>query len=188
MGLNAPTSRAPRTAGFTLVEIMAVVLIILVLAGLILSMAGHATKEADISSTKALLGRIALGLEAYKSEVGDYPCRNTNTVDATVPDSEMYRVLYRTLSNTQHATYNKVVVAGREPFMDWKPTELNPVEYYPWDTPKYVFQTNAGFVDAWGNAVQYSYDPAFTSTYRLYSMGPDGKSGDATQRTDDITP
>ena len=62
MGLNSHHLRFNRSSGFTLVEIMAVVLIILVLAGLILSMAGHATREADIANTKAFLGRIGVGL------------------------------------------------------------------------------------------------------------------------------
>ena len=178
MGLTHPIPSRRRSAGFTLVEIMAVVLIILVLAGLILSMAGNATREADIASTKALLERIAVGLEGYKAETGQYP----------VGTADMHRVLYRTLSNTAHGTYNPTPIAGREPFMDWKPTELNPVEYYPWDTPKYVSQPNAGFVDAWGNAVQYAFDPNLSSTYRLWSMGPDGKTGSVDFRLDDIAP
>lgn len=178
MGLTHPPISRRRSAGFTLVEIMAVVLIILVLAGLILSMAGNATREADIASTKALLERIGVGLEGYKAETGQYP----------VGTADMNRALYRTLSNTAHGTYNPTPIAGREPFMEWKPTELNPVEYYPWDTPKYVSQPNAGFVDAWGNAIQYTFDPNITSTYRLWSMGPDGKTGDVNYRVDDITP
>ena len=47
MGLIHPTLSRRRSAGFTLVEIMAVVLIILVLAGLILSMAGGAAREPE---------------------------------------------------------------------------------------------------------------------------------------------
>ena len=179
MGLIHPTLSRRRSAGFTLVEIMAVVLIILVLAGLILSMAGGAARDADIANTKALLERIGVGLEAYKAETGQYP----------VPSNiaEANRLLYRTLSNTA-GTYNPTPIAGREPFMDWKPTELNPVEYYPWDTPNYKAQPTAGFVDAWGNAIQYTFDPNITSTYRLWSMGPDGKTGDVNYRVDDIAP
>ena len=192
MGLNTPNFRSNRSSGFTLVEIMAVVLIILILAGLILSMAGHATKQADISNTKALLGRVSSGLENYKSQLGIYPySKNSELVNTNVvTDANMNRVLYRTLTNQQHADYNKLPVVGLEPFVSWKPADLNPIEPYPWewDGANKKMNSESGFADAWGNAVQYSFNPNISDTYRLWSKGPDGKSDDASQRTDDITP
>ena len=139
MGLMHPTLSRRRTAGFTLVEIMAVVLIILILAGLILSMAGNATREADIANTRALLARIGGALETYRGESGTYPAQ---PLVATSLDIE------------------------------YKPNEVK----------------GTNFLDAWGNTIQYTFNSNSNITYRLSSMGPDGKTGDANFRLDDIFP
>ena len=139
MGLKHPTLSRRHTAGFTLVEIMAVVLIILILAGLILSMAGNATREADIANTEALLTRIGGALETYKAESGAYP--------------------------------SQPLVATSLDF-DYKPNEVK----------------GTNFLDAWGNTIQYSFNSASNFTYRIWSTGPDGKTGDANFRLDDISP
>ena len=138
MGLMLHPHRRSRRAGFTLVEILAVVVIILILAGLILSMAGKATRDADIASTRGILSRIATAVDHYKAENGTYP---PQPLVATALDFE------------------------------YKPSEVS----------------GTVFIDAWGNGIQYTYDPAVSSTYRLWSKGPDGKTGNVNERMDDIS-
>lgn len=153
MGIKSEHSACTRTAGFTLVEIMAVVLIILILAGLVIGIAGNASRKADAGATQALLARIAMGLENYKAEMGTYPAPTSN---GSIASSVMERS----------------VTTGMENFMDWKPTEVN----------------EGNFVDAWNRPIQYVFDPAKSDTYQLWSMGPNGKSGNAEDRKDDLSP
>jgi general secretion pathway protein G len=60
-----------RTAGFTLVEILIVVIILAVLAGIILPQFGQASSDARLSSLKTDLQAIRGQLQAYKTEHKD---------------------------------------------------------------------------------------------------------------------
>ena len=66
-----------QVSGFTLIELMTVVAIIAVLAGLILGIAGYAVRKADISRAMADMEKIKNALEEYRLAYGSYP---TNTV------------------------------------------------------------------------------------------------------------
>ena len=66
-GFRSPVS------GFTLVELMTVIAIIAVLAGLILGIAGYAVRKADISRAMADMEKIKNALEEYRLAYGPYP-------------------------------------------------------------------------------------------------------------------
>ena len=66
-----------QTSGFTLVELMTVIAIIAVLAGLILGVAGYAMRKADQSRAMADMEKIMNALEEYRLAYGSYP---TNTM------------------------------------------------------------------------------------------------------------
>jgi prepilin-type N-terminal cleavage/methylation domain-containing protein len=58
---------------FTLVEILVVIGIIVVLAGILVPLVGKAFKQAKRTRTAADLNSISIALEAYKADHGDYP-------------------------------------------------------------------------------------------------------------------
>lgn len=62
-----------RRRGFTLIEILVVMAIILVLVGLLATGLGTAREKAKSKSSKALIGRVKVALESYFSEFRDYP-------------------------------------------------------------------------------------------------------------------
>jgi prepilin-type N-terminal cleavage/methylation domain-containing protein len=62
---------------FTLVELLVVIGIITILAGLLLPAVNHMRRVAQITGQKADFQTIAAALEAYKADFGDYP-RNAN--------------------------------------------------------------------------------------------------------------
>lgn len=70
-----PSASALRTRqrGFTLVEMLVVIAIIVVLAGLLLMVVSKSYGSAQRVRAQADLQVIALGLEAYKQDFGDYP-------------------------------------------------------------------------------------------------------------------
>ena len=104
----------PRQAAFTLVEMITVVAIILVLAGLIVGISSYALKKGALSRATGELQALASACENYKSDYGSYPedgSGSSSQLSDTVtlcplidgdPNSEKYHkaclVLYKALS------------------------------------------------------------------------------------------
>ncbi len=60
-------------AGFTLIEVMLVVVIIGILAAIILPNLGGKTKQAQVAATKASIAGISLAIDNYEVDNGYYP-------------------------------------------------------------------------------------------------------------------
>jgi prepilin-type N-terminal cleavage/methylation domain-containing protein len=71
-----------RRSGFTLVELLLVVAIIAVLAGLLIPIIGYARKAARTSKCEAQLGGIKAALELYRNANGTYPEKHANFATA----------------------------------------------------------------------------------------------------------
>jgi general secretion pathway protein G len=69
----AATAISAARSGFTLIEIMLVVVIIGILAAIILPNLGGKTKQASISATKASIANISLAIDSYEVDNGAYP-------------------------------------------------------------------------------------------------------------------
>jgi type II secretion system protein G len=65
-------SAAPR-AGFTLIEILAVILIVGILAGILISQLGGADDAAKVQTTRQKLAMLEGAIKSYELEYGDYP-------------------------------------------------------------------------------------------------------------------
>lgn len=65
-------------AGFTLVELLTVIAIILVLAGLLLNVAGNANYKSSFARAQSEVKAMETACESYKADNGIYP-RNTDT-------------------------------------------------------------------------------------------------------------
>ena len=77
-GLNsAAGSRGP--GAFTLVEIMVVVAVIGILAGIVLAAAGGVQKKAARDQTKAEIKTMSVALERYRNTFGTYPPGTNST-------------------------------------------------------------------------------------------------------------
>ena len=59
--------------GFTLIEILIVIAIIAILAGLLLRTAGYVQKKGAVSRAEAEMSALTVALENYKADHGDYP-------------------------------------------------------------------------------------------------------------------
>ncbi len=66
------TPSSPRR-GFTLVEMLTVIVIIGILAGLITAVALHARASVKVSAVRMEIGNMQTALDAYKLKYGDYP-------------------------------------------------------------------------------------------------------------------
>jgi prepilin-type N-terminal cleavage/methylation domain-containing protein len=68
--------------GFTLIELLAVIAIIALLAGIVLTTAGVATVKSRESRMRAEHGKVQTAIEAYKLELGTYPPDNSSLASA----------------------------------------------------------------------------------------------------------
>lgn len=163
---------------FTLIELMVVVAIIGLLAGILLAAAGGVRNQAARSQAKAEVAAIEAGLARYQMEFGDYPiATNISTSGGQYgvsPTASTYigsggaaQILFTNLWGTN--TYN-APVSGRRQFLSVKPSMVNTsgVNY---------------FIDPWG----YAYGYYWNGTNSLFGGGvPDvwstgGQSGTSTQ-------
>ncbi|MFZ4777800.1 MAG: type II secretion system protein [Terrimicrobiaceae bacterium] len=74
-GPSKGNSIAPRKrkAGFTLLELLVVIAVIAILAGLILGVAGYVQRQAALARAKTEIEALTAALESFKADHGDYP-------------------------------------------------------------------------------------------------------------------
>jgi len=85
--------------GFTLVEMLAVVMVILLLAGLMIGVAGYVQKNMAITTTKAQIAALSAALESYKADWGHYPATTIARISSSgFWESTNNWIMYRALS------------------------------------------------------------------------------------------
>jgi general secretion pathway protein G len=74
---------------FTLIELLVVIAIIAILAGLILNTAGYIQQKGRTSRAEAEMAALAVALENYKTDNGDYP-KGTNVSGVGAPTDNSF--------------------------------------------------------------------------------------------------
>src|SRR5881392_3724922 len=119
-----------RDDGFTLIELILVVGIIIVLAGLVLSTVGYARKKGARARAETEIAAISAACENYKADNGVYPSNTeTNNLDPKTggnPNSPSYSLtsfyLYTRLSGDLAGNRNPTAKS----YMQFKPNMLLP--------------------------------------------------------------
>lgn len=88
-----PSSFAPNRYGlhkkiktgsaFTLIELLIVITVIAILAGLVLQTAGYVQKKGARSRAEAEIAALSAALESYKADMGDYPVGTNGNPSST---------------------------------------------------------------------------------------------------------
>ena len=165
-----------RYNGFTIIELIVVVGVIIILTGLILSTVGYARKKGALARAETEIAAMSAACESYKADNGVYPSNSdtqtldpTNEFDPTLsPPNDYTRaslLLYEQLSGD--------VSANRQPtgksYMAFKPNMLLPA---PPSTANVI-----AIADPFGNSYGYSTKMATTRsggynpTFDLWSTG-----------------
>lgn len=161
--------------GFTLVEMLAVIAIIVILASIVVGSMGYVRSKQSLEQAKVQVKLLENALEEYKADTGYYPPGGTGGKG----DSKiLYRALYWD-SNDDGAgpdkdSSQKIYISELDPKsnkMGWTSGDKSEVQ----------------IVDPWGNEYRYrsgkledgSPNPkAVNPDFDIWSAGPDGKTSD----------
>ena len=160
-------------SGFTLVELLVVVAIIGVLAGMIVGIVNIARKRAMVVKSKSSITAISVALEAYNTLSGIYPNGGVTGPAKDDPDA-LFKALY---------TGNPRLGGSKENHLeDWPPAQIGVwngsfVDVYQEPTELQLdFTTGAAarlvLLDAWGRAFHYVEFDSRAPSERQVSGGP----------------
>jgi type II secretory pathway pseudopilin PulG len=171
---------------FTLIELIVVVTIIIILAGLVLSTVGYVRKKGARARAETEIAAMSAACESYKADNGIYPQNgDTNTLDPTsyfdpTPPppgqtnaySQASLYLYEKLFGVTSGTRSEV--PSSRSYFTFKPNML-----YPTDTSLDV----VGLRDPFGNLYGYSTSKAnggngYNPTFDLWSTASGTRSTD----------
>lgn len=98
--------RRNRRKAFTLIEILTVMVIILILAGLVISISRYATVKGKRSRAQTEIQAMSAGCESYKADNGIYPDDGTST-GTTYTAGDAATLDPRTMGDPTATTYQK---------------------------------------------------------------------------------
>ena len=180
-----PTGRSDRrqSHGFTLVEMMAVAVVIAVLAGLLIGLTHYVNLRSNILRTKSEMAALGAGIEMFRADSGTYPTSSLVRFDGTNAGYIFAQVtnaalLYTQLTGIDCLTGTKI---GKQYF---RPSSKIWTNVYVYVVPITGGASNYNsmisyFIDPWGKPYDYfrTY-PTTTAqvnqaTFDLISAGPD---------------
>lgn len=145
--MTVTLTRDGRLAAFTLIEMLAVVLVILLLVSISLGVAKYVGNRANIHQTRALLANLELAIENFRLDNGYYPTSTIYRSSAPLFHAEVMNsaLLYAQLTNPKtYASFSRNATAVANP-------ELGGGTY---------------LIDAWGVPIVY-YRPVSNVTYQV---------------------
>lgn len=174
-------SKSSRRRAFTIIELLVVIGIIAVLAGIFFGVAGGVRERSKISRAETELSLLAQYLAQYKAHYGDFP--HVDLAESNSADSASKRegedgivALYDAL-NGLRAVDGTALDPRQRAFIDRSKFDhqFAPSKNPP--TPANPDKAPVALIDPWGNAYRYYYKSSTTwenPTYLLYSTGGSG--------------
>lgn len=184
LSASKPPASLLEATGFTLLELMTVMAIIAVLAGLVLKGAGYAQNKAARDRAAAEIAAISVALESYKADNGEYP-----SVDPKDSGNKAPQNLKSVNSTTAPSTY---VASSTVLFRSISNKDTAPKIYF--EAKPDILSTGTGnitadthFVDPFGNPYGYavpntSGTTTYNPTFDLWSTAGQSSSGAANQK------
>ncbi|HOY67185.1 MAG TPA: prepilin-type N-terminal cleavage/methylation domain-containing protein [Candidatus Ozemobacteraceae bacterium] len=185
--------KTKRNQGFTLMEIMVVIIVIAVLASVAGPMIGSITDQGRTSATKSKLSALKSAIMAYNSDIGRYPFNGlpTQTTTSDLYNSDKHALFGDNADiniltdnvyglaingNTLFGVTNYVNKKWKGPYMDSDPSDFmydswgTKIKYYHYN--KGIWLHSAGSDQAFNNAVDatkagYDGDDVVLSVARL---------------------
>ncbi|MBF0499884.1 MAG: type II secretion system protein GspG [Candidatus Riflebacteria bacterium] len=156
------------TAGFTLMEIMVVIIVIAVLASVAGPMIGSITDQGKASATKAQMQNIKTALVNFNNDLGKFPFLGLNASDKDQYGTSAENSVLGTNVSSNVLVSNSVTGAG------YSNLGIQTATYAKrWKGPYMDSQPEDFMLDAWESKIHYEY---YGNMLWLHSYGPDGQS------------
>ena len=169
---------------FTLIELIVVVGIIIVLAGLVLSTFGYARKKGALARAETEIAAMSAAIENYKADNGIYPRDSTAYTDTlnARQDFDATNTVYRNASFYLYTQLSGDSSGGRSPtgksYMAFKPNML-----FPADQTQNVQYIQDPFGNIYGYSTANQADPVtpkgYNPTFDLWSTAGGTTTSDA---------
>lgn len=182
-----------RNRGFSLMELLVVVAIIVILAALTMGGLGFIQRKQAVEKARAQIAMLGTGLEEYKLDFGRYPVANDTGADGDQGSNILFRALYWDSDNNGSAVgadvNQRVYLAELDPSSNKQGWSSNPVA-----------SAQNTIRDPWGQNYRYRSGVNGTGAvnadclnpdFDLWSFGPDSVSGNSAgtdqQAQDNVT-
>jgi general secretion pathway protein G len=177
--MKTPSHRHP--AAFTLIELMATITIIVILAGIVVGGMGYVGEKQAVEKAKVQIALLSKAIEEYKLDMGFYPPTGNVTSASGKGGTSTSRILFSHLyfdsdqdgSGVPGDTDQKIYLPELDPQNNKQGWTIGTAD------------ANTFITDPWGN--QYCYRSALNASgnpnsaarnpdFDLWSMGKDGKT------------
>lgn len=160
-----------RVRGFTLIEMMTVITIIIILAGLTVAGMGFINQKRDNAKAKVEIELISKGLEEYKSDYGQYPGLDEHSPNDGDITEEVYNALFYDGWDSQ--TNGDGSIEIYLPQLDPRNSKQTMVQSTSANTPPDDLKIR----DPWRRPYLYRKgDEAENPDFDLWSAGKDGET------------
>jgi len=160
-----------RERAFTIIELLVVMAVIIVLAGLVLGTSQYVQKKGARSRAEAEIAAISAACESYKADNGIYPqAPATDGLDPTAtPDESKYAAASLELYALISGDTDRNRSADTKSYMSFKPNQLSPQ-----DQAKNVTAIRDPFGNSYGYSTMKASDATkngYNPTFDLWSTG-----------------
>ncbi|GAB4251914.1 MAG: hypothetical protein OHK005_19150 [Candidatus Methylacidiphilales bacterium] len=186
-GVSGLSSSKNQRSGFTLVEIIVVVTVIVILMGLVLGVAGPVQESGRRSRAQAEIAGLETALTRFEQDNGFYP--NATSIGTLAGDTfyngnpanylAASRALFLAVTGRQWLNSTDTASMGRQ-YMEVKPSQVPPsavgtsssanadaASFATYSTP---LSSGSYLLDPWGRAYGYYYNANPTTTPPRYSI------------------
>lgn len=184
-------------SAFSLIELMATITIIVILAGVIFGGMSYVNEKQAREKAKVQIALLSKAIEEFKSDMGRYP----GTADPSPGDGNISQQLYIELfyegydysTRNNPSTWEKEVTVGTTKIKAGKATKIYLPELDPRNTKMGWLDTvttptppaTAPIKDPWGNNYRYRKGTsAQNPDFDLYSWGKDGRNNSTPNHAD----
>lgn len=163
-------------SAFTVIEMLVVISVISILAGILLPAIHTAQKKAKIAKTQAMIDSINIALKQYRTDFGAYPPAD---IPGVTGETSAECVYYYTAANFIAGTATNSLEISAGPYMEFrqkdkKSTARTADMLGDGTANDTLFQV----IDSWGNPLIYTKPGTNNpSSFDLYSFGPNGTAG-----------